>query len=226
MKIVTYPHSAPITVPGYILGLSDEYKNFKDLYHTVARLTADPQAAAIRFAHAVMGVGTELREAAHPTDDVNALEEAGDLLFFCALAEMALLSEVRDQFHAESMMVDAIEDTLFAPVATTGVWKFSPTDIGRTESNGKYVAEAWMDLLEQSKGWLGYGAFKKGTTLESLAALVRRLGDEVACGIGDDCSAAAAAVVRKLNIRYPAGEFSQESAINRDTDAERQALQG
>jgi len=153
------------------------------------------------FAHAALGLVTELDEFANATDPLNALEEKGDLLFY-----LEALRQVLD----EHSPIDMERLDVYAHRIVTRALEEPPKLVA--------VMVEWVDL---AKRWIGYGKAPTMSTTELFAEasiLVYALTKDVP---GD----AVTSNINKLLKRYNGMTFSKERAVNRDKEAERQALQ-
>lgn len=166
------------------------------------------------FSHAVMGITTEIFELLNATDEVNAIEEGGDLGFF----HVALDIVVADALAAAGLdpldgAVQAHLDAMNEALAGE-----DPAD-----TMNRYV----VDLLDHAKRWVGYGSMPKPPDWPVISAKAR-----VACTLAIALSSVAdvpkdrivKANIAKLSKRYPGGEFDALRAVVRDTEAERAAV--
>lgn len=164
------------------------------------------------FAHAILGIVTELHELANATDGFNALEEKGDLSFYLR----ALIHVVCDHTgkSSDQILADADEDDAYA------------YNDGHTTP--QIIAGASNFLLDQAKRWVGYN--KEPENLAAVTVDAARLvhmafeyfqWPEVPAPLEEIL----AANMRKLLKRYPDGEFSQLHALVRDLDGERKVLE-
>jgi hypothetical protein len=182
------------------------------------------------FAHTVLGMTTEADELADALDDedeVNIIEELGDLLFFATAAD-AVLRE-----HLQAMGVHAIpghygpSEFICPDKFTEFAWRVGGP--GKTET----VAHILRCLQNAAKKWVGYGAFPdRYVAVEHLDRVQHFMGHvmlHMEASILSAASArlpqkAAAANIRKLRHRYPGG-FNLNDAENRDLEGERNALE-
>lgn len=163
------------------------------------------------YAHAVLGVVTEIHEYLNAVDDVNALEELGDLEFFVeAFAQVvADITGERPDLSEDDLLAAAIE------------WEPLDRDLRPA------IQKTLHDLTNTVKRWVGYG--KQPADLPELwktAAFVAFVANQIGSHPTTDRQQVRAANVRKLLKRYPDGEFSQMRALVRDVEAEREAIQG
>ncbi len=182
-----------IRIKDYPTNLGVTYGEF---VHTLFR----KMEPAAMLAHAGMGVITELFEAATATDDINELEEVGDIVFFC-------------EAYRQCLPVQADE----APVLP----EYNSDDA---------LMEGAMHMLDAAKRWLAYGR----APTDDVSRKLSHAAELLAMACIRDCSDAAYdeslqavinANVAKLQVRYPKG-FSTQAAVQRDTNAERDAVHG
>ena len=163
------------------------------------------------FTHALLGIATEIDELLRAEDEVNGLEETGDLQFY-----IVALRQVIQDFTSASVPTDrdAISDAYDA--LTLQAAKLGSREV---------ILGAIAGLLDIAKRWVGYGkapedfeSVYNGTiTLVTFAGFISEYGDA-------DVGKAVAANVAKLSKRYKGGAFSQTDALIRDLEAEREAL--
>jgi hypothetical protein len=166
------------------------------------------------FTHAVLGIATEVRELRNATDDVNALEEKGDLVFYgIALAvvvqDIIGLAFSDDQWESFTSYVDEIHEQC-------AINEIDPFD---------FIDDAVTHLLDQAKRWVGYGRKPEDfvqTTREALG-LISFAVEQTPWDHEDPLILLAN--VAKLIDRYKGLKFDAERAINRDTAAERTLLE-
>lgn len=159
------------------------------------------------FAHAILGVVTETHELVNAVDSVNFLEEAGDLRFYVTAAGQVISDYVGVPITASVEMVERLK----APVG----YSYS----GMLSHNN--------ELLDIAKRWVGYGKAPNDMLLVlSRIQLVEEVANQIASANFSHPGQAKveAANVAKLSKRYPGLVFSQDSALNRNTDAERLAI--
>lgn len=170
------------------------------------------------FAHAIMGIVTEVHEYLTATDYVNAVEEAGDLRFYVFALGIVIGDYVTDD---DWDGMDAIWD----PEATETMLT-SLNSCSTAEAFAKIVALC-ASLLDEGKRWVGYGKPPK-TPLPEVFLAAANL---AACvtGIGRAAQASDEQVelvnVKKLLTRYNGMTFSAERAMDRDLGAERKVLE-
>lgn len=161
------------------------------------------------FTHAILGIATEIHEFLGATDEVNGIEELGDLEFYLeALAQVIWGTNNR----TETSTVDALSE--FSEQASK---------IGIPA----VISAVTNEMLDSAKRWVGYG--KEPADLYAVYGACRALVAFVNCYGPYPCMDTDR--IRKTNMakllkRYPGGEFDAFRAVTRDLDAERQALQG
>lgn len=167
--------------------------------------TGDPSKD---FAHAVLGLVTEIHEYIDAPDDVNALEEAGDLAFY-----LEALTQVLDDY---------------SPIQYDAMEAFGTQAVERYQEFGLRLGNETTEWLDLAKRWIGYGKaptmsgaqlVAEAGVLMSLVIRSGRLGD-----VEDDVFIAKANI-DKLLVRYNGMAFNAERAVNRDLAAERTTLE-
>jgi len=152
-----------------------------------------------RVTHAVVGIGTESIEFLGHTDDVNAREEIGDMLWYIAL----LCDELSMNL---ALLVDHAHDI-------TAVLK---------ESSGIKLVIAAGDLLDLYKKNSFY--FKEHSYQHKVTVVLAHL--HLLCEtFNTTLKNEMVRVIEKLRVRYPE-KFTREAAENRDLVAERKTLEG
>ena len=211
----------------------DLYRQFVGgLFHRNGDLSKD-------YAHAVLGVATELNEAALAEDPANFLEEAGDLLFFSVaanivLAEHALAQGFGDQadYRGVADLLDTDDKRASVPAGAiaAGAMIAARNVVGSPQDQLAY-------LMDHAKKWVGYGSAPKteevlsalaacqiSVTVPTIAAGFAETypgGDEMS--VDDALRLAAHTNIAKLRHRYKDG-FSLQAAENRDLAGEREVL--
>lgn len=175
----------------------------KDLVKRLFNRTGD---ISKDVAHAVLGVVTEVYELRHATDAVNALEELGDLLFFL----QALTMVVSEHLNTEIAIEDSRLEQAYRDIHTQ-YGEQDPTD-----------QQLQLDLLNETKRWVGYG--KEPKSLFELLVKATMFSLKDADLVYYDIDSALEANIAKLNKRYPKGHFDAEDAVNRNLEQERAAL--
>lgn len=184
------------------------HQDYSDFVRKLFNRCEDPSKD---YAHAVLGVVTEIHEYLNATDDVNALEELGDLEFFVeAFAQVvADVTGERPDLSEDDMLAAAVE--------------WAPLDHDLLPA----IQTTLHELTNTVKRWLGYG--KQPADLQEIwktAAFVAFAANQAGCYPTVDRQLVRSANVRKLLKRYPDGEFNQMRALVRDVEAEREAIQG
>lgn len=164
------------------------------------------------FCHAILGIATEIHELQNATDEVNAIEELGDLYFY-----LEALRQVIQDFRGPVDDFDVVPGLDYL--------------VKLSESLGtkQTIAVTVNTLLDDAKRWVGYGK-----TPKSLPEVLRTC-TEVVLFTGARCEhlppgayshqKVLRANMAKLLKRYPGGEFSAFHAVVRDVEAERGVLQ-
>lgn len=208
----------------------DEYRAFvANLFFRNGDLSKD-------FAHAAMGIHEELQEGRHATSDGNAIEEAGDLLFFGTAAEFVL------QEHLASLGDTAIDEQPYGLLHCLELTKGDAPVVGGviqssldlTLLNSGEPTVYWTpaaELLVRAKKWVGYGA---APSIQQARELIVHTIAATWGGVHIMLSprnheldtmfqTAARANMAKLGQRYKEG-FSLTSAEDRDLAAEAAAI--
>lgn len=183
------------------------YPDFvRRLYNRTGDLSKD-------FAHAILGIVTEIHEFRTATDDVNALEELGDLFFYTEALEQVL-----DEFDQEFSATLAV-DHLVRPAAIALV------DRVRGSTSGHIIDQEVKKLLDHAKRWVGYGKAPAApiTVFVDVCVLVSLVEHLAPTQFALD--RVLEANMKKLLKRYPTGEFDAFRAVVRDLEAERAVLQ-
>ena len=160
------------------------------------------------FTHAVLGIITECQEYLTATDEVNAIEEAGDLAFY-----LTALKQVLDDFSPTN-------EAEHSDLVDAAVQRLVSTD---AESMDIYVE--WLDV---AKRWVGYGKAPTMSTTQLLAEASALMNLIIMQGMAGDTEmhVILLANVDKLLKRYNGMKFDAERAVNRDLAAERRVLEG
>lgn len=177
------------------------YEGFvKSLYNRTGDLSKD-------FSHAVLGIVTECHEYLTATDEVNAVEEAGDLCFY-----LTALKQVLDEM---------------SPIDDEAYNKLYDAASARMETEDFQVVSTYVEWLDLAKRWVGYGKSPTMHTTELLANASALVSFVVSCGpVGEpDMHKVLLVNVEKLLQRYNGMTFSAERAVNRDLFAEREVLE-
>lgn len=163
------------------------------------------------FCHAALGITTEMRELAlafAAKDEVNTLEEGGDLTFF---------------YHAFCLVMQELHPNPDVDVPTVSREVYEAA----LAMNAQEMIQTYCtEMHDIAKRWVGYG---KAPTTEQAVKLVIKMTIVVNIVMMDvfpdtDREVIMKANMAKLLVRYPGGEFDAFRAVNRDTGAEREAL--
>lgn len=155
-------------------------------------------SASNMMIHALLGVVDETYEVVTAGDYVNMVEEIGDLRWFAALFQHA--TGVQLDFAAGELDVGAIDG-----------WMHDLTSIAKRmfaygESEDKHLQMATLTIQSI------------GRTLTHLVSQLAKQKPEALLKEAD------AAVINKLRARFPE-KFTEDHAIGRDTDYEREVLE-
>lgn len=178
------------------------YEGFvKALYNRTGDLSKDAT-------HAILGIVTECREYLTATDEVNAVEEAGDLTFY-----VTALKQVLDDFSPTNK--DEFGGYFDAATARY-------TALGSVPLVDVYCE--WLDL---AKRWVGYGKAPTMPTTQLLAEASVLMSLVINSGRAADADmhTVLKANVEKLLERYKGLQFNAERAVHRDLPAERAVLE-
>ena len=199
---------APLTADE-ILAAPDGYNQFvQGLFNRTGDLSKD-------FTHAVLGILTECHEYRNAIDQVHAIEEAGDQLFFVTALKIVL-----GEHLGEAAFLEMSKRSAEHLDATLQTW------------DGKPVSDVLLDqsvyAMDVCKRWVGYG---KEPTQDQLDTLVCRL--LAVCGVALesgpfwplDFDQVQKVNVEKLLERYNGTRFSADRAVNRDLANERAILE-
>lgn len=162
------------------------------------------------WAHAVLGIATEIRELVVAEDEVHGLEEQGDLRFY-GQAVINLTEEFSgDEFDFD--LCDAEYDALVAR--------------GEVIGSEDAIDEARTVMLDHAKRWVGYGKEPKHLLLAGAQALaLAQFVMAHARFVTTDVDKVELANVAKLLDRYKGLKFDAERAVNRDVSSERAVLE-
>jgi len=177
------------------------YEGFvKALYNRSGDLSKD-------FTHAVLGIITESHEYLTATDEVNAIEEAGDLVFY-----LTALKQVLDDISPiDGVVLGTTQGDVFA----------------RIDARDSPIMDIFVEWLDLAKRWVGYGKAPTMTTtklLEEASSLVRLVVEQGAAA-NTSMHVVLKANVSKLLQRYNGMQFDAERAVARDLFAEREVLE-
>ena len=159
------------------------------------------------FTHAILGLVTECHEYLTATDEVNAIEEAGDLAFY-----LTALKQVLDE------MSPTDEDEYF---------KLLDAAVMRMTASETKIMDVYAEWLDLAKRWIGYGKAPTMSTTELLAEASAMMNLVIEQGKASDTEMHLILVVNvdKLLKRYNGMQFNAERAVNRDLPAERAVLE-
>lgn len=164
------------------------------------------------FTHAMLGIVTEIHELMNATDEVNALEELGDMSFYAEALSQVIGDITGENLHEAS------------PAEAAG--KFAGLyEMCAKEGPKAVLKEACNDLLDVAKRWVGYGKAPEnfGFLFSGVVAItgIANFACPYPC---TDNQRINAANMAKLMKRYKGGKYSQLDALNRDLEAEREVL--
>lgn len=163
------------------------------------------------FAHAVLGIATEVHELRAAKEPVNRLEEGGDLAFY----GVALGQVIGDHL---GMTLEQVAKLDPGPFLT----EVQALHFGST---AEVVDHMVNELLDISKRWVGYGK-APADPLHALDLGLWVISAAVAdAGFYGDPTRLIDANIEKLLERYKGMTFSAEHAVNRDLAAERSVLE-
>ena len=157
------------------------------------------------FAHAILGIVTEIHEYEFAKDPVNGLEELGDLQFY-----VVALRQVVEDILGHTLPTPALPDL--------------PTSVAFKPREAVY--DLSTIILDHAKRWVGYG--KQPTDLMSVfntAATLVYFANITGPYPCTDYQRIEAVNMAKLLKRYPGGEFDAFRAVVRDLDGERAVLE-
>lgn len=165
------------------------------------------------FAHAVLGLVTEIYELRNATDPVNAIEEAGDLLF-CGVALGQVVGDY--ELSVGNLTSDGVVAALVEEL------------IARKRTGPVALTLRGMenDLLDHAKRWVGYDRPPKGGLFPVLADAIYVMTMTFRdCGMYTEPDQVELVNVKKLLQRYNGMTFTSEAAVARDLQAERAVLE-
>ena len=188
----------------------NQHKGYSQFVSTLFNRTGDPSKD---FAHTVLGVLTECDEYLRAPDLTNAIEEAGDLMFFVT----ALGIVCREHFQ------------YFDDTAAGGVEEFSALlTLSEKVGAGALWASYSVELMDVVKRWVGYGKEPAvGQAYSAVCKVVTLSGKVLDSGLAKDTDIQVVlkANVEKLLLRYKGLKFSAEKAVDRDVASEREVLE-
>lgn len=167
------------------------------------------------FTHAILGILTECHEYLNATDEVNALEEAGDLLFYvCALKQVLV-----DAYPSMAADVEALQASdLHVILEELDAVEWAPTAL---------IDQGTL-LMDIAKRWVGYGKAPEAATVALLLARCTCLAGYITESgplKEEDFDRAVKANVEKLLTRYNGVKFDAARAVTRNLGEERGALE-
>jgi hypothetical protein len=167
------------------------------------------------FAHAVLGIVTEVYEMRAALEPVNQLEEAGDLTFY----GYALKQVVGDWLKHDDSTQDYGFDLHALAAAEVHI---SAAQVGTAQ---QYIDSLINEMLDTAKRWVGYGKPPADIVHTLAQGCYVALGTVEDCGMALDTGLMELANVKKLLERYNGMTFNAERAVNRDLAAERSVLE-
>lgn len=170
------------------------------------------------FAHAVLGLVTEVSELRAARDPVNLLEEAGDMSFYGLAVEQVLADFLGVEGERE-MPLGSSNYKLMSPMKQA-------LDDQRVGPMGTYLDQLLNELLDHAKRWVGYGKAPADVLrVMALASYVEDLAFRECRVCAPGLCHIYLANIGKLLERYKGMTFSSEHAVNRDLAAERSVLE-
>lgn len=164
----------------------------------------------VDFTHAILGVATEITELLFADDEVNSLEELGDLRFY-GQATLNLVEE----FTGDDFPYELVGQEITKLV-----------NVGNIEGVEDAIDKARTELLDICKRWIGYGKEPSDLALAGAKTLALVLYTSDHCRYPEpDVDRIELANVAKLLDRYKSLQFSAERAVNRDAASERRVLE-
>lgn len=161
------------------------------------------------FAHAVLGIVTEIYELRQAPDKVNAIEEGGDLTFYT----QALGQVINDFTGKDHVTVEEIDEY---------IERHMEAHVGTMST---YVDKLCNELLDSAKRWAGYGKVPPDLTGDLCKALFVVLTSLEDTNTTTNTTKLERVNVEKLLERYNGMQFTLDRAINRDLVAERAVLE-
>lgn len=164
------------------------------------------------FTHAVLGIVTEIHEYLCAEDELNGLEELGDLAFYVEALAQTVARHTGTSPHVASDGEECIRLMELSDRAEGGA--------------ATVIADLCNTLLDDAKRWIGYGKEPRSlqevfSTCVDLVSMVNLTGP-YPCA---DLQRIRAANMRKLYTRYPGAKFNAQHAVVRNVEAERVVLQ-
>lgn len=181
---------------------------YDDFVRKLFNRSEDPSK---NFAHAIMGIVTEIHEFRNATDEVNALEELGDIRFYLQALSQVVVEAEGDYGILSDNEVEKSIAALIDMSAKVGI--------------SQTVAHGCNELLDIAKRWVGYGKAPKSLAdVMHACAMLTLFVNMTSPNSCQDVVRIEASNMAKLLKRYPGGEFSQFHALVRDLEAERNVL--
>lgn len=203
--------TTPKTSPEQGLEINDA--GYPAFIRKLFNISGDPSKD---FTHAILGVVTEIREYQNATDDVNAIEEVGDLLFY-----IGALTQVVGDHTGRGLSPDKEGD----------VEELAEKVLEGPDPQGA-LQNLCNELLDHAKRWVGYEKEPKDllevmTQAAAASVVAVELGRFAGrSGDGSGLMEHAIAVnMAKLLKRYPGGDFDKFRATVRDLEGERAVLE-
>lgn len=180
-----------------------------------------PLAPAAMLAHAAMGVVTEIQELKDAQSADNAIEEAGDIAFFCAAFQQSLPVAV------SSNSIETGQVKVFLDFCERR--EINPRDFDDTNALDLALVVS-IEMLDAAKRYLAYDKAPDADTCIRLAACAELVGQMMMSASVDsegqpDPQAVIDVNVAKLQHRYKGG-FTTQAAVNRDVASELKVIQG
>jgi hypothetical protein len=170
--------------------------NFTE-YQELASRTCVELGEKLNLSHMVLGIATELWEMENHEDSINYFEEAGDASWF--LINLARMTQC------------PVDDTIYQKFTAESIVMLDPF-------------ERCFILQDAVKGYIAYNKPMDMVTLHyNIQALLMYL--HYCCTEDEGGEEYLERNIAKLQKRYPE-KYTDEAAINRNLEAEREALEG
>jgi hypothetical protein len=181
------------------------YRNF------VAGLFNRSENHALEFAHAILGIATELHELRRAVQPAHALEEMGDLAFY-GEALYIVVQAVTGFSDADFVLGDDVDDWFG--------W------LGDDYTYHDLIDDKRTELLDHAKRWIGYGKQPADflQVLRDALNLVRFANLTLPGGPFPEWNVQVCNVAKLLH-RYKGLKFNAEHAVNRDLSGEQAVIQ-
>lgn len=193
-------------------------RHFGISYGDFVRNLFRPLPPSSMLAHAAMGVVTEIQELKDADSLENAVEECGDIAFFCVAFQQSL------PFVRIGLEMHEAQKVAF--LAFCRKHSINPEEFGRDDAI-VLVDELSIEMLDAAKRWLAYDKAPDNDKCLALAAAAELIAQMILNTVGEgepDPQAVLDVNVAKLQHRYKGG-FSTEAAVNRDVASELKAIQ-